>query len=94
MKEYRVVCDVSVYVDNELKRVVKESAPYSSTGICQRREFNTYEEAYDYMEKVTIWSAEFMKKQERNNKAYPDLCTTLHQIYNYRIQSREVSEWQ
>jgi len=93
MKEYRIVCDIVRTNQNGLEITKAEQYPYGSSGATiGHHPFHDKSEAKIYLEKYIEWGKEFIRKEEINRKHYPDLYEKI-ELKNYKIMSREVTEW-
>lgn len=93
MKEYRVVCDVAhLNKDGSVSRLVQASNPYSPHGLCSSHVFRTKAQAEKYKKDVIEWGMQFCEQEAKMRGRYPDLYSVT-KITNYRIQTRNVTEW-
>ena len=93
MKEYRIMCD---RVDVDAKGhsfVITEVRPLSESGQILTTVFTDKAEAELAKVRYEAFGDAYEEKSKANMLAYPSLFRARHQ-YNYRIQSREVTDWE
>ena len=94
MTEYRIVCD-HVRTDNAGRSWVLEARhPLGATGNTVNSIFRDKEEAEHQMEKYKEYGKAYELRSEMMAATYPKLYSTIIRQINYRIQSREVTDWE
>ncbi len=91
--EYRIVCD---RVDVDAKGhslVITEVRPINESGQIITTVFTDKENAEMAKVRYEAFGKTYEEKSKANMLAYPSLFRARHQ-YNYRIQSREVTDWE
>ena len=93
MKEYRIVCDIVRTKQNGQEITRMEQYPYGSSGsTIGHHPFHDKSEAEAYLEQYIEWGKEYIRKVDNDRKYYPDLYEKI-ELKNYKIMSREVTEW-
>lgn len=93
MTEFRIVCD---HVRTDKKgnsRVFEARHPMGETGNTIQVTYKTREEAEISMEMLKKYGEAYERNQTAQAAKHPDLYSTITRQVNYRIQSREVTEW-
>lgn len=93
MTEFRIVCD-HVRTDKKGHSWVFEARyPIGETGNTIQATCKKREEAENWMERLKKYGEAYERYQTAQAAIYPDLYSTITRQVNYRIQSREVTEW-
>lgn len=94
MKEYRIVCD-QVRTDTKGRSwTTFEQYPIGLHGNALMSVFHKKADAEIVLKQWKLFGKEFERNCEEDNKRYPSICTTIIHQLNYRVQSREVTNWE
>ena len=94
MTEYRIVCD-HVRTDNKGHAWVLEARhPIGKTGSPISTVFKDFDEAERCLEKYKGYGEAYEKSRVEMATRYPGLYDTIIRQINYRIQRREVTDWE
>ena len=92
MKEYRVRCEW-VEIKNDGKETRRMAYPINEYGSSILTTFKSYEDAYSACEKYRAYAAKYEKHNAEMRKHYPKLYMNEIRFDNFRIETREVTEW-
>lgn len=93
MKEYRIMCDRVDADANGRSFVITEVRPLSESGQILTTVFTDKAEAELAKARYEAFGKVYEEKSKANMLAHPSMFCAWHQ-YNYRIQSREVTDWE
>lgn len=89
MKEYKIIC--TIHQEREGKVIHRENAAPIVGGLFNRIT-KDYEEAKQMLEFAKERGAQYDERTRKNHELHKDMFVTTQT--NYRIFSREVTEWE
>ena len=94
MTEFRVMCD-HVKVDKKGRSWIEQARrPIGRTGQTLTTVFKDKAEAEKCLEKWEQSGKAYEENRIEMAQRFPDLYTTIIHQTNYRVQSREVTDWE